>query len=404
MRFSRQWFADYRPDLFGIGVVFIAVLVLFTPMLTQMLWGRGFDYPLHLEFVKAYREGNGKLLAHPLFHLSVLAVLPLLPPLPFLETYKQAGLLVGMGLYLLTALVLYAVYARPMLKSRPTYKRALFAVTVTILLMLLAPVNIFSWREGHLYWGYFLSNIHMNPTLTALKPFALLLFVYVVGAFSTHPHFKTWLAALLAAALTVLATFAKPNYTILFAPVILLVASLRLYRKQPVNWRLIIFGLLLPAAVSILVQMFGFSRPLLNGGAILFRPFEMLTERGIQNIPLKFVMSILFPLAVYLSYWRHARRDLALNLAWLIFLLGAFVSYCFIEQNRIGDGNFVWSGQVAITVLFAASMLFFLREHHAAGGGFTRPGVICMLVLSLHGLSGVFWYYADMVSPGFVWY
>jgi hypothetical protein len=30
--------------------------------------------------------------------------------------------------------------------------------------------------------------------------------------------------------------------------------------------------------------------------------------------------------------------------------------------------------------------------------------MVCLLALALHGVSGVFWYYADMVSPGFVWY
>lgn len=399
----RTFITRHTPNIAGIAVLLVIVLALFTPMLTQMLWGRGFDYPLHLEFVKNFYDGNGELVSYPLFHLAVAGVYSVLPKRPFLETYKQAGLIIGMGLYLFTAVVLYRAYARPGLGIQPKYNHAARAIVVTLLLLLVAPVSLFSIPEGHLYWGYFLSNIHMNPTLTALKPFALLLFVYAVGVFSNGAHFKTPLAVGLAAILTLLATLAKPNFTLIMLPVITLVGAYRLWRGQTVNWRLLIAGLIVPATLILIVQYMVLRNSPFEGGAMVFRPFAVEAEHGVQNVALKFLLSILFPLTVYIVY-KAARRDTMLNLAWLIFIAGAFVSYCFVEENRVADGNFIWSGQIAVTVLFAASMLFWLRQINDKKRGFTPATMVCMLTLALHGVSGVFWYYADMVSPGFVWY
>lgn len=400
-RFLRaQW-----GEIVVVIVMLAAVFLLFTPLLTHMLWGRGFDYPLHLKYVQDFREGRGGMIPYPAFHISVLMLTNILPPKPFMQTYKEAGLIVGILVYQLTALVLYWVYIRPTFTQHKGNEltAALSAVT-TLLLMLVAPVNLFSVREGHLYWGYFLSNIHMNPTFVIMKPFALLLFVYVVGAFSSKPHFKSWWAVVIAVTLTTLTTFAKPNFTICILPALALSGIYRLYRHELVNWRLLILGLVIPASLILIVQVFGFTTPMLDGGAIEFRPFMMLQQRGIHRLPFKFLFSILFPLAVYLLFTKHAVKTAELNLAWLIFGIGAFYSYGFIEANRVGDGNFMWSGQIAVAVLFAASTTFFLRQKHFNTRGFRFASLICIAVLGLHCLSGVFWYYADMVSPGFVWY
>lgn len=379
----------------SVAGLLLAVFILFEPMLVHMLWGRGFDYPLHLAFARDIREGQMALLPHPLFHLTVLTIVPLLPALPYLETYKQAGLIVGVGLYLLTALILYAGYIRPLLPGKPVR-----AVVVVILLLVVAPVNIISWREGHLYWGYFLPNIHFNPTLTILKPLALLLFLYMPSIFSAEQ--RGWGTVLTAAALTVLSSLAKPNFTIAFLPALALVAGWRLWRRKPVDWRLLMGGFIAPALILLAAQYFALSDPAVSGGGIAFQPLVALTERAVMNIPLKLLLSILFPLAVYGLHWREAGRDTAFNLAWIIFIIGAFYSYTLVESDRVPDNNFWWSGQIGVTVLFAATMVFWLRR--AMHEGFTRRTFVICAALALHGLGGVFWYYADSVSPGFVWY
>lgn len=371
-------------------------------MLVHMLWGRGFDYPLHLEFVRDIREGTLELLPHPLFHLVVLGVVPLLPPLPFLETYKQAGLIVGVALYLLTGLVLYMAYVRPALRGGRSRHGAALAVTVVLLLMLVAPVNIISWREGKLFWGYFLPNIHMNPTLTILKPLALLLFVYIAAVFSDESRFNSWSHVLAAAVLTVLSGLAKPNFAIAFLPALAVFAAVWFYQKKPIYWRLLLLGIVLPAGILLALQYLALSGGSASGGGIAFSPLQILNERGIDRLPLKFILSILFPLAAYSLYFPAARRDAALNLAWLIFIVGAFYAYTLIEPERMLDANFTWSGQIGVTVLFAVSLVFVIRQTRQTG--FTRRGLLLAGVLALHGLSGLFWYYADSVSPGFVWY
>ncbi len=398
----RMLTARWMRESLAVLLLLLLVYLIFAPMMRHMIWERGFDYPLHIRFAQEMRAGTREVLPHPLFHFIFIGASDILSG----ADWHDVGYGIGVALHLLIGLVLYAVYVRPVWRGDSRLKAFALAISFTLVLMLVSAVNMLSWADQRLYWGYFLPNIYLNPTFTTLKPLALLLFVYIVGAFSDHAHFKSPLAVLIAAALAILSGMAKPNYALAFLPVMGLVAAYRFFRKQPVNWPLLIIGIMLPAAITLGIQTFALSSSSVSGGQILFRPFLMLNRRHIPDLLPKFFLSILFPLVVYALYFRQSRRDIGFNLAWLSFAFGAFYSYTLIEADRVGDGNFTWSGQITLVILFAVALVFFLHQIYTRETGFrwNRASLICAAVLTLHLIGGLFWYYADMDSPGFKWY
>ena len=59
------------------------------------------------------------------------------------------------------------------------------------------------------------------------------------------------------------------------------------------------------------------------------------------------------------SFWEpstEARRDTMLNLAWLTFGFATLQTYLLAEAGpRFNDGNFAWSSQISLFVLFTVS-------------------------------------------------
>jgi hypothetical protein len=125
---------------------------------------------------------------------------------------------------------------------------------------------------------------------------------------------------------------------------------------------------------------------------IVFAPLEdvfMHTKRNVPLACLKLALSIVFPLAVFATFFRDALKHAPLRLAWGAFAAGAFYAYFLAESGeRMIHGNFLWSGQAAAGVLFAASARFALdraRERPEARGRL----LVCAAAFLLHVASGV---------------
>jgi hypothetical protein len=100
--------------------------------------------------------------------------------------------------------------------------------------------------------------------------------------------------------------------------------------------------------------------------------------------------SLAFPLAVAALWPRAAWRDPALRLAWGGTLVGLFISYFIAEAgDRLYDGNFLWTGQMAVFVLFVAAAAF-VRGNLAGRNGllYARAAAVA-IVLLLHVQAGI---------------
>jgi hypothetical protein len=375
-----------RVDFYAQVALVMLTLLLFVPHIAHNLPRAEFDYYQHVQFAREMSEGSRGLLPHPLFHLSVLAIGTVLPLL-------QAGLVVAALFYVLLALVLYHVYFRHL--NIPT------RFILTIALLLVAPITVFTWAQSNLYFGYLLPHVYHNPTMVVLKPLALLLFLYAVAVFS-DTHFRKPVTVLMAVLLTVLCTLSKPNFTISLLPALAAFALFWLILRRPLNW-LLLLGIVLSGGLILVIQLFVLPESTAGGGGIVFDPFGLFREFDsireyaiLDTLFWRFLLSISFPLVVYLVYWRDARRDLSLNLSWASFGFGAFFTYFMAEPGRVIHGNFAWSGHITLLVLFVVSATFLTKQIRA--NRLQAAAWASLFMLGLHVINGVVWYVAELSS------
>jgi hypothetical protein len=199
---------------------------------------------------------------------------------------------------------------------------------------------------------------------------------------------------------TLACALAKPSYVIALAPALVLAAIHARRRGAALHWRLLVYGVLLPIALVVGLQLTsqGARRGVVIAPLGVFHEWaRLLNPDAATDLPLKLVLSILFPLAVYVLCWRQARGTLYLNLAWLTFGFGAAYTYLLAEPgDEMGTGNFTWSGQISVFVLFVASAVFLLgwatRATPQRSRGLTASVVVVGLVFALHLVSGLQWF------------
>jgi hypothetical protein len=402
----RKKLVEYKIDLIAVLALIILVVVIFRPLMAHMIWERtgASDHLDHIHQAANMFAGNIKLVnAYPLFQTLVGVANAVLP----VEHITIAGLVVLLTCMTLTAIVIY-FFVRRAATPLPTIGGAVIGVLGSLILMLVAAITVFTWSKQNLYAGYILPTVYHNGTILALKPFALLLFVYIVGVFSQHPYFRSKKAIVIAAILVLLATTAKPSYTICVLPALGIAVIYRLYKRQHINWWLLIGGIGIPALIVLGAEYLAVQYiPSLkdHGSQFIFSPFGYLRKiRMMDLILLKFILSIAFPLVVYLLYFKTAVQDSMFNLAWLIFIVGAIYYYFFIQVPLASHGNFTWSAQITLFILFIVAFAFFVRQNRGVSWRLSYPAWISLFVLGLHFVCGIVWYQAELTVVNGVWW
>ena len=144
------------------------------------------------------------------------------------------------------------------------------------------------------------------------------------------------------------------------------------------------------------------SQPALLG----FAPLEVMSYYSpVWQMPFLLLFSIAFPLCVGLGRWRELRSRGPLLLAWLVFAIAAAYGYLLAEaEPNTGDGNWLWSGQVALFVLLAQTVLFFRSRPDPEPPRAERVRRLGFVVLALHLACGLAWYAAEVVQPHEWWF
>ncbi|HUH98310.1 MAG TPA: hypothetical protein VLZ89_13170 [Anaerolineales bacterium] len=270
------------------------------------------------------------------------------------------------------------------------------AVLIVLGISLAAPIALYWFSDQELYLGYIGIISYHNPTIILLRPLALLQFIYVLRGFDAFPPSRAGIPA--AALISLLATFTKPNFAICLLPAITLIALYRMIRKEAIHLAFLAFGFLVPMAVMLVWQFW----MAYQGGDSAHVIFSVLGVMGAYSgylLP-KFLLSILFPLTVTLLYRKQAARNLPLISAWLIFLFGSFFTYFVAESGtRFKDGNFTWSGEIALFVLFAVSTLFFLGVQ----GSSRASKMTAQALWTLHIAAGAIYYVFFTLHILYLW-
>jgi hypothetical protein len=378
--------ASVRPHLVVLIFFVLSIIIIFGIALSERVYSGG-DYAFRAENALNWLDPDVGRRPGPHF-LTEMSFLVMYLGLPRVDI-ETAALIAMLTYFVFLGLLLYYLLYQ-------VTRRSVLSAVLALSLMVVTPITIFTWPIMNLNYGYIGITMYHNPTINVLKPFAVVLFGFAASAFMQPARTNLLRVILICSIVTILSAVAKPNFIICLFPALSLFFAYKFVRGEAFDWRLLLFGILIPSALIILAQYLITYEVDDNGVAIApFYAMSLYPKSG--DLIVKFVLSILFPLTVYALYFRRAKQDTVLNLAWLTFFVGAAFTYLFTETGRRqDDGNFIWSGQITLFILFVQSMVFFLRENislpSAASTLTTRRAFICWIVFGLHLASGILWW------------
>jgi len=355
--------------------VLVGLTVLLSIPLFQSLSQQYTDFGAHLEFASSLLRTGSTSLPHFLFQFGIAFLYTL-----GLSLTGSAVVLSTIAM-VATALVLYFIMkdaAEPWV-----------AASLALALLVVGPLSLITLPESELYLGYMTPGVFHSPTFVLLKPAALGLLIVGSRAFDENVGAPRWGLVATAAGLSVFSCLSKPSFQICFLPGLGLLVALALLRKTAVDLRLCVLGIALPSMLVLGWQFFvGFSQVQTSG--IFFSPFEVI-EFLADRVFLKFLLSVFFPVLVTAVFFQDARRDSRLTIAWSTTFFGLFYAYFLAESGaRFPHGNFLWSGYIAVFVLYVACVPLLLRQPKSIAQK------ICWAVLGLQVLSGAIFFFGQM--------
>jgi len=360
--------------------------------------GNSDDFLLYAKFIDPIKLSGTITTPHFIYPMLVAVASMILPSLSY--TILGAGIV--LFFQLLLADVLWKCWNEVIPKS--TWK--LLAVALTLAVLTVAPVNLFTMSKHDMYFGYIGITVYHNPTIAICRPIALMHFVMFAKGLTGQ---KVTTRQIMYCFVTiVLATLMKPNYATVIVPVAALYCVVPIYRKDYREFRFIATGTLLPG-ILVLGWQFLFTYTSGSGDMgqshIIFAPLVVYANRSVHLFP-KFILSTVFPLSVLMLYGKQVIKDRYCLMGILMFIAGAAQAYLLAESgSRMYDGNFLWSAQLGLFLWFFVSMRFvimrFIKEpttRHWSPGS-----IIVGVAFALHLTSGIMWYVHETLSPGVYW-
>lgn len=383
--------ADVRLRMWaGLALVVFSAALLFAPMMNH--WRAMSDYEVHngvlaqqfLDEPAAFFAATPHFLYHVLVGLTKLI-------LPVGDVFWAGAAVMTASYMVLGALVYYWLLRTVEARG---WSWIAGGALLTLALLLVTPITFFT--PDNMYLGYFTSHVYHNPTIQLMKPFAVGLFFAVLPVYRAEGGVSwRWIPPY--ALLTAACLLAKPSFILAFVPALGVITLVRMILRQPIRWPVLIGGIVLPSLAILVYQTLTWT----NGGGIdiaFLRVFHEWTlhyePNADQFLVEKLLLSAAFPLLVYSLYWQRASRDLLFNLGWLIFVIAVVYAYFLVDLTVIAAGDFAWSAQIGVFVLFIAAARFLLRVLATTAFNWRemlRP-TLALLVLSFHVIAGINWY------------
>ena len=362
----------------ALGVCLIA----FTAVVERMLSVA--DFEVHIEFARQLAE-TGAMLPHFGYHTMVIVVQALTPA----DWVAAAGIVTLGGVA--ACAVVVAWWLRGALSSSASALLVAAALVPAALCVLQPVLPLDPTRYDAWLFGYFPPNQWHSPTTLFSKPFALLLLG--LGPAVVWPAYGTragWPRLLTSAGLVVMSALVKPNFLMAFLPALSVLAVLHGRRS---DWHWLGLGFALPA-VAVLAWQYDVAYTLTNErSGVILAPLHVIgfyAPTDVVTLAWRLVASVLFPLAA-VACFPSVRADRRVQIGWATFLVGAAFGYLLAEGDYAASGNFLWSGQLAAFVLFAATAVAVFRAAAAGGAGASRIGrfALCGGVFLWHVTSGI---------------
>lgn len=356
--------------MFAVALVMTKVEIgkEYTDFRTHSRWAVG--EPMDPKFDKFY--------SYPVWHFCVKAVNWLLPiGREWSAAFVTACFLGAVGA------ILYLFVKKEMGEEWSPWKRTILTLSLLFVTALYMP-----WFNREIYLGQSSPTIWHNPTNLAVKPVALLCFLYFIKLYRERDKAQTALMASVSA-LLLLSCFIKPSFIQGFLPAVVIFLVLELIPNHGNSFMFSLKSALmfLPSGIYFLIQFFlMFGRT--ENREIGIRPFAVMNLDS-PNPFISILLGIAFPLFVLVLLGRKKIfSDKPLWLALLFYVISLIEFILFIEETEPASGNFEWCLQLAMFILFVITAIRFYQNTWKK----TWLRVMGNLLFLYHVMSGI-WYY-----------
>lgn len=371
-------FKKYGLEIFEI-ITYSILFLLFVRLITVQFTD-GPDYAVHVKIIDQFISGTFYV-PHPGFHISTywLSKITTIPYI-YIVPFFIASIIITT--ILITKKVL--IYISPGIRYPILY--IFFAITINIVIAIYIP--FFSQNK---YLGQWSPNIWHNPTMTLLKPFALLGFLGVALFLKDENIFDHVLLILISLCLVV-GTYIKPSFIICFLPTIALFSLIYRFKQYRLYFKL--FLICLP---SILLLIYQFHETYnFNTTESYFHDKIILTWFGVtksytKSLTVSTMLVLAFPLSIFVFVNKHIKQNTPLLLSWILTIVSFFISGIFAEQGKFGWGAFISSYIICLFILYVFSLAEYLTWFVAFKKNMLKI-IVVGIILSLHVVSGIIYF------------
>jgi hypothetical protein len=244
------------------------------------------------------------------------------------------------------------------------------------------------------YLGVWSPNPWHSPTFIAAKPFVLLSFYWYVLEIANEKFFEKRFSLIRLSVLLAIFTLIKPSYILAFIP-----CSIAICFFQP-GRRINMFiktGLLLLPVLGVLVFQFLFTYYYDTSGSssIQLCFFDVWQHRA-ESVPIAILQAAAFPLMVLAVQFRQLRKDKALFVSWVLFIIGLLIFGLLCESgHRKNHANFAWTYMTCLNILFIYSTVAFLSWASNAtikAKAFQVKFFLCSSLFIVHLFCGIYYF------------
>jgi len=394
-----------------ISALLFSVLVIFGLIMFHQL--KHGDFPGYIKYAREFSQ-NGYLykIPHTLLERLIVIIRALLPAniLVWISPYvKQVYDLKAfeLSMFILMVMCYFSVaiiILKQLFQKRENENRKVIWMVglATLLIMLVGPIFLFTF-PNRMFLGYITGNRYDSPTYVLLKPFALLVFIFLIENLFNKWN---WKKSIIMAVLVFCATLAKPNFTISIIPTLGLYLLVNFKRLKEVNWKFIFLSILFPAFIVLLSQ-FVINYAGDRGDRLLIAPFQAILVH-VPNLYLEFILvllSLLFPLAITILNWKKVNKQLDFQLGWLNFIIALIIGFVLAEEIYLANNN-VWnSPMIAIFLIFFVTVKYWMNDlitTFEQKKKMVTTQIITTSLLGLHLICGIIYYIATLINSGII--
>ena len=318
------------------------------------------DTGLHMSYIKQIMEGTAY--THPLWHMGT----------HYLSELMEVNYGTGSALFTALLITIYTVIIYKVAQNLDeSSENDAKWYLVTMIALTIGPFFLVNYYS-RIYMGSGSPSVWHNVTLLAVQPFALLSIYFTIKFFLSDKYRYFVLAAIV----TVVSIFAKPNFIIVFLPSLVVYMLLKKYfGKRQLQFALITILL------SVVILAFQFmslqASNSKDGGSMIF-DFLGVWSIYTPSVLASILMALGLPLLITLANYKSIKENEYVKFTWLLVLFSLILFACFAESGkRYSDGNFSWSWMISLSLIYIFTIIEYFKQY------FTMPGIVRYPLLAM---------------------